>query len=212
MRYSDIYWTKMQHATISKILLSYSSLRKSVNLNKWGPNLWILHEWEYRCIGWSQIRQNKKKVLAWIRKPVGIWCDHHLPHARSTSLHRVDQAVDCGMLSHSSMAVWSCWILAGTGIRCRTRQSRASQTCLMGDMSVYAGHGRTRIFSASRNCVQILATWSCGLSCWNMRWWLRMNGTTMGLRVSSRHICAFKLPSIKNAIVFVIHSLCLAIA
>uniref|UniRef100_A0A8K9XIH5 Cilia and flagella associated protein 57 n=1 Tax=Oncorhynchus mykiss TaxID=8022 RepID=A0A8K9XIH5_ONCMY len=40
------------------------------------------------------------------------------------------------MLSHfSSMAVRSCWILAGTGTRCRTRRSRASQTCLMGDVS-----------------------------------------------------------------------------
>ncbi len=36
--------------------------------------------------------------------------------------------VACGMLIHSSsMAVWSCWILAGTGTRCRIRRSRASQ-------------------------------------------------------------------------------------
>ena len=34
----------------------------------------------------------------------------------TSPLHRVNQAVDCGMLSHStSMAVRSCWILAGTG-------------------------------------------------------------------------------------------------
>ncbi len=32
------------------------------------------------------------------------------------------------------MAVWSCWILAGTGTRCRIHQSRASQTCSMGDI------------------------------------------------------------------------------
>ncbi len=56
------------------------------------------------------------------------------------------------------MSVWSCWILAGTGTRCRIRRSRASQTCSMGDVSgEYAGHARTGIFSASRNCVQILA-------------------------------------------------------
>uniref|UniRef100_A0A8C7KM18 Tripartite motif containing 37 n=1 Tax=Oncorhynchus kisutch TaxID=8019 RepID=A0A8C7KM18_ONCKI len=88
-----------------------------------------------------------------------IWCDLHLPHA----------AVDCGMwnvVHSSSMAVRSCWILAGTGIHCRTLRSRASQTCSMGDMSgKYAGHGRTGTFSASRNCVQILATWGCALSC-----------------------------------------------
>ena len=58
----------------------------------------------------------------------------------------------------------------------------------------YAGHGRTKIFSAPRNCVQILATWEHALSCWNMRWWRRMNVTTKGLRISSS---AFKLPSIK---------------
>ncbi len=87
--------------------------------------------------------------------------------------HRVDQVVDCEMLVHSSsMAVWSCWILAGTATRCRIRRSRASQTRSMGDMSSeYAGHARTGMFSASRNCVQILATWGRALSCCNMRWW-----------------------------------------
>ncbi len=79
--------------------------------------------------------------------------------------------VACGMLVHSSsMAVRSCWILAGTGTRCRICRSRASQTCSMGDMSgEYAGHARTGMFSASRNCVQILATWGRALSCCNMR-------------------------------------------
>ncbi len=79
--------------------------------------------------------------------------------------------VACGMLVHSSsMAVRSCWILAGTGTRCRIRRSRASQTFSMGDMSgEYAGHARTRMFSASRNCVQILATWGRALSFCNMR-------------------------------------------
>ncbi len=113
--------------------------------------------------------------------------------------HRVDQVVACGMLVHSSsMAVRSCWILAGTWTRCRVRRSRASQTCSMGDMSgEYAGHARTGMFLASRNCVQILATWGRALSCCNMRWWSWRNGTTMGLRISSRYLCAFKMPSIK---------------
>ena len=54
------------------------------------------------------------------------------------------------MLSHSSsMGVRRCWILARTGTHCRTRRSRASQTCSMGDMSgEYACHGRTGTFSA----------------------------------------------------------------
>ncbi len=142
--------------------------------------------------------------LGGLRKPVSIWPDHHLPHAvqhNTSPSHRVDQVVDCGcgMLVHSfSMAVWSCWILAGTGTRCRIRRSRASQTCSMGDMSgEYASHAITGKFSASRNCVQILATWGRALSCCNMRWWFWMNSTTMGLRILSRYLCAFKMPSIK---------------
>ena len=59
--------------------------------------------------------------------------------------------VACGMLSHSSsMAVQSCWIWAGTRTHGRTCQSRASQTCSMGDISgENAGHGRTGTFLAS---------------------------------------------------------------
>ncbi len=80
--------------------------------------------------------------------------------------------VNCVMLVYSSsMAVRSCRILAGTGTRCCIRRFRASQTCSMGDMSSeYAGHARTGMFSASRNCEQILATWGHALSCCNMRW------------------------------------------
>ena len=85
--------------------------------------------------------------------------------------------------------------VAGTGTRC----SRASQTCSMGDMfDEYAGHGRTVTWSASRNRVQILATWGCALTIWNMRWWRGMNGTAMGLKILSWYHCAFKLPSIKE--------------
>ncbi len=85
--------------------------------------------------------------------------------------------------------LWSCRILAGTGTRCRIHRFRASQTCSMGDMSgEYAGHARTGMFSASRNCVQILATWGRALSCCNMRRWSWIHGTTIGLRISSRYL------------------------
>ncbi len=122
-----------------------------------------------------------------------------LTQCNTSPSHRVDQVVDCGMLVHSSsIAVRSCWILAGTGTRCCLCRSRAPQTCSMGDISgEYAGHARTGMFSASRNCVQILATQGCALSCCNMSRWLWMNGTTMGLRISSRYLCAFKMPSMK---------------
>ncbi len=131
------------------------------------------------------------------RKPVSIWCDHHLSHAVQHISFPYIWA--CGMLVHSSsMAVRSCRILAGTGKRCRICRSKVSQTCSMGNMSSeYAGHARIGMCSASRNCVQILATWGHALSCCNMRWWSWMNGATMGLRISSRYLCAFKMPSIK---------------
>ncbi len=107
--------------------------------------------------------------------------------------------VACGMLVHSSsMVVRSCWILAGTGMRCRICRSRASQTCSMGDMSSnYAGHARTGMFLASKNCIQILSTWGRALSYCNIRWWSWRNGIIMGLRIWSRYLCAFKMPSIK---------------
>ena len=97
-----------------------------------------------------------------------------------TSSHGIDQVVDCGMWKIVPLLFNSCvnyWILAGTWTCCRARRSRASQTCSMGDMSgESAGHWITGTFSASRNCVKILATWGHDLSCWNMRWWRRMNG------------------------------------
>ncbi len=81
--------------------------------------------------------------------------------------------VACGMFVHfSSMAVRSCWILSVTGTRCHINRSRSSQTCSMGSMSgEYIGHARIWMFSASRNCVHILAIWGRTLSCCNMRWW-----------------------------------------
>ncbi len=102
--------------------------------------------------------------------------------------------VACGMLVHSSsMSVRSCWILAGTGTHCRIRQSRASQTCSMGDMSSeHAGHARTGMFSASRNCVQILVTWGRALSCWKWgdgRGWMAQqwaSGSRHGISVHSK--------------------------
>ena len=152
----------------------------------------------------------------WIRKPVSIWCDHHLPHA---AWHICFEWSWSGywfwpvlMLSDSSsMAVWSYWILAGTGTRCRTSQSGASQTCLMGVISgEYVGHGRTGTFSASRNCVQIIVTWRRALSCWNIKWCRRKNGTSMGLRILSRCVC-IQIAIDYNAIVFVVRGLCLPI-
>ncbi len=125
-----------------------------------------------------------------------------LTQCNTSTSHGVDQVVDCGgMLVHSSsMAVWSCWILAGTGTRCRIRWSRASQTCSMGDMSgEYVGHARTGMFSASRNCVQILATWGRALSCWT--WDVRLATSVALCCVIKLHIldCPFIVVSLRHS-------------
>ncbi len=148
---------------------------------------------QFYCIGGVRGGPKSSQYLVW-----PPFASRSATHLLRIELIRL-LIVACGILVHSSsIAVRSCWILAGTGTRCPIRQSRASQTCSMVDMSgEYAGHARTGMFSASRNFVQILAIWGCALSCCNMRWWSWMNGTTMGLRISSRYLCAFKMPSIK---------------
>ena len=90
-------------------------------------------------------------------------CLMHLLHIR------VDQAGDYGLWNVVPLLFNGCAKMLDIGTHCRTRRSRASQTRSTGDMSgEYAGHGRTGTFSASRNCVQILATWCRALSCQNM--------------------------------------------
>ncbi len=125
-----------------------------------------------------------------------------LTQCNTFPLHRVDQVVDFGLLNVGPLLFNGCAKLLDIGrnwnMLSYIRRSRASQTCSMGDMSgEYAGYARTGMFSASRNCVQILATWGWALSCCNMRWWSWMNGSTMGLRISSRYLCASTMPSIK---------------
>jgi hypothetical protein len=39
-----------------------------------------IRDWAYKYASIGH-RYLWEKVGAWIRKPVSIWCDHHLPHA-----------------------------------------------------------------------------------------------------------------------------------
>ncbi len=51
----------------------------------------------------SEVRDVNK--LFWKRKPVSIWCDHHLP----SPSHRVDQVVDCGLWNDGPLLLqWLC--------------------------------------------------------------------------------------------------------
>ena len=146
----------------------------SIEINLSSPNQWISHDWEYRyaplvqrCLKKKKGRDVDQKTSQYLVWPLFASCWLWPVEFCPTPLQRL-----CEVAGY--------WL--GTGTRCRTRRSRASQTCSMGDMSgEYAGHGRTGTISASRNCVQILATWGCA---WIMRWWRWINGTTMCLRIS----------------------------
>ncbi len=145
---------------------------------------------QFYCIGGVRGGLKTSQYLVW---PPFVSCS-------ATLLLRIELIrlliVACGILVHSSsIAVRSCWILAGTGTRCPIRQSRASQTCSMVDMSgEYAGHARTGMFSASRNCVQIFATWGRALFYHAATWgdgcgWMaqqRASGSRRGISVHSK--------------------------
>ena len=89
------------------------------------------------CICWSQIPSKKGRVGEQKISQYLVWPP--FSSCSATHLLRIELirllTVTSGMLfQSSSMSVRSCWILAGTGTRCRTHQSRASQTCSMGDI------------------------------------------------------------------------------
>ena len=145
------------------------------------------------CICLSQIHKKKvsetSQYLVW---PLFASCS-------ATHLLRIELIrlliVACGMLFHfSSMAVRSCWILAGTGTQCRTRQSRATWvTCLVSMQAmeelghfqlpgiVYRSlqHGAVHYHAETRGDGgwRITRQWASGLI--------------------TVYLCAFKLPSIK---------------
>ncbi len=121
-----------------------------------------------------------------------------LTQCNTSPSHRVDQVVDWGLWNVGPLLFNGCAKFGRNWNTLFYTPIQSIPNMLNGDMSgEYAGHARTEMFSASRNCVQILATLGHALSCCNIRWWSWMNGTTMGLRISSRYLCAFKMPSIK---------------
>ena len=60
--------------------LQFIWVNQPIEINSIGPNLWILHDLEYRYASVGH-RYLTKKVGALIRKPDSISCDQHLPHA-----------------------------------------------------------------------------------------------------------------------------------
>ena len=93
-----------------------------------------------------------------------------LTQCNTSPSHGVDQVVDCGLWNVGPLLFNGCAKLLDIGRNWNTLSytyhirviSRASQTCSMGDMSgEYAGHARTGMFSATRNCC---SSWP---GCWS---------------------------------------------
>ena len=145
------------------------------------------------------VRGFKKKYLVW---PPFASCS-------ASPSHRLDRAglliVVCGMLSHSSsIAVRSFWIFLFIyftfiyiGGNWNTLSIQSIPNLLNGwhVWWVYRPWKNWDMFSFQELCTDPCDKGSA-FSCWKRRWWRRINGTTMGLRISPRYLCAFKLPSI----------------
>ena len=113
------------------------------------------------------------KVGVWIRKPLTIWCDHHLP------------------------LQWLCKV-AGSWRELQHTVVHGSFQSILNMLNVWC----TQVMELGHvQLLRIVYRSLCHGEChyhaetWGDRWW--MNVTTMGLRISSRYLCAFRLPSIK---------------
>ena len=133
------------------------------------------------CISWSQIQYLKRKVGMLIRTSLFlVWPPFASCGAANLLLHGVDQAVDCGLWNLVPLLFNDCVKLLDIGGNWNT----LSYTSIQSIPNMFNGwHGWW---------VQLP-----GIVYRSLRHELRMNGTTMALRISSHYLCAFKLPLIK---------------
>ncbi len=123
-----------------------------------------------------------------------------LTQCNTSPSQRVDQVVDCGLWNFAPHLFNGCAKLLDNGRNWNT----LSYTPIQSIPNMLNGWHVQWICWPCKNwdvsSFQELCTDPCNmgraLSCCNMRWWSWMNGTTMGLRISSRYLCAFKMPSI----------------
>ena len=156
-------------------------------------------------------------ALAWIRKPVSIWCDQKTsqylvwsPFASCSVTHLLlIELIRLLIVAWCPTPLQWLWEVAGywrelehADVHVNPEHPKHAQwvTCL-------SMQARTGTFSASRNCAQILVTWGLGLLCLKIRWWQRKIVVPMDLKISSWYPWAFKLSSIKCDCV--VCSLCL---
>ncbi len=142
---------------------------------------------QFYCIGG---RPKTSQYLEW--PPFASRSASHLLHIELIRLLTV--AVECW----STPLQWLCEVagywqeLEHAVVHADPEHPKHAQwvTCLVSMLAM-----QELVFRFQELCTD--PTWGRALSCCNMRWWSWMNGTTMGLRISSRYLCAFKMPSIK---------------
>ncbi len=125
-----------------------------------------------------------------------------LTHCNTSPSHRVDQVVDCGLWNVGPLLFNECAKLLDIGRNWNTLSYTPIQSI---PNMLNVSHVRWvcwpcknwDVFSFQELFTDPCNMGPCIATCCNMKWWLWMNGTTMGLRISSRYLCAFKMPSIK---------------
>ncbi len=85
-----------------------------------------------------------------------------LTQCNTSPSHRVDQVVDCGLWNVGPLLFNGCAKLLDIGRILNT----LSYTPIQSIPNML--NARTGMFSASRNCVQVLATWGRALSCFGL--------------------------------------------
>ena len=151
-------------------------------------------------VGHRYLKQKQKKVRCVDQKTSQYLVWPPVSSCSATQHRRIVVIVSCGMMSHSS---WLCDIsgywreLKRSVVHVNPEHPKHAQwaTCLSMQAMVELGH--FQLPGIVYISVQHMFYDIHALSCWNMKWWRRMNDTTMGLRISSKYLCAFKLPSIK---------------
>ncbi len=124
-----------------------------------------------------------------------------LTQCNTSPLHRVDQVVDCGLWNDGPLLFNGCAKLLDI---VRNRNTLLYMTIQSIPNMLNGWHVRWvcwpcknwDVFSFQELCADSCNMGLCIIMLQHevMSW---MNGTTMGLRISSRYLCAFKMPSIK---------------
>jgi hypothetical protein len=111
-----------------------------------------------------------------------------LMQRKTSPLHRVDQTVYCVLWNVVPLFFNGCAKLLDIGGNWNTLTSIQSIPNMLNGWHVWWACRPWKnwdLVSFQELSTDPWDIWRHALSCWNMRWWRPMNGTTMGLRISS---------------------------